>query len=300
VANHSEAAPPVTKQIPGYLRSLREPWLADVASVRLAGLIRFASTLAVHDGHKTVVQYTSGGAGTIIEEPVDDATHAKLEALIKREYFDKAYDDGARDELKAFLASRGVELIVSSKHVPRGAYEFARALLGLLPADHVANDSFRALELGGWGRGAAKCSEFDGSTVRMFSFAIKGPRRNFAALLLHETGHAFFAELAVRDPSAMAELVDLYRRIVKHSPVTDFHTEIELMPFAADYLLGAQSRVDETLSDPREFAAEVYLLYVARGLEMKERIAELTPGLRQPWEKVYEAYRALFGGVEYQ
>ena len=134
----------------------------------------------------------------------------------------------------------------------------------------------------------------------MFSFAIKGPRRNFAALLLHETGHAFFAELAAADPSAMAGLADLHRKIVKHSPVSDFHTEIELMPFAADYLLGAQSRVDETLSDAGEFAAEVYLLYVARGLEMKDRIAELRGALRGPWEKLYEAYRGLFGGVEYE
>jgi hypothetical protein len=300
MAKHADAAPPTTRRIPDYLRSLREPWLSDVAPGRLASLIRFASALAVHDGHKAVVQYTSGGAGTIIEEPVDDATYAALEALMQREYFNRVYDDKARDKLEAFLASRGVELVVSSKHVPRGAFEYARELLGLLPADHVAHGSFRALELGGWGHGAAKCSEFDGRAVRMFSFAVKGPRRNFAALLLHETGHARFAELAVADPSAMAGLVDLHRKIVKHSPVTDFHTEIELMPFAADYLLGAQSRVDETLSDPREFAAEVYLLYVARGLEMKDRIAELPPGLRAPWEKVYEAYRELFGGVEYE
>ena len=300
MANHEDAAPPTLKRIPDYLRGLREPWLADVTSLRLAGRIRFASTLAVHDGRKTRVQYNTGGAGTIIEEPVDDATYAALKALMEREYFEKVYDDKARDEFKAFLASRGVELIVSSKHVPRGAYEFARELLGLLPADHVAHDSFRAIELGGWGHGAAKCSEFDDRTVRMFSFAVKGPRRNFAALLLHETGHAYFAELIVADPSAMAEVVDLHREVVKHSPVSDFHTEIELMPFAADYLLGAQSRVDETLSDPREFAAEVYLLYVVRGLEMKDRIAELPGRLREPWEKVYEAYRGLFGGVEYE
>ncbi len=294
------AARPAAKRIPQFLRELRTPWLTDVPPGPLAGHVRFASALTAREDRRTVVRYTSGGSGTIIEESLDEPTYAALGELIRREYFRKTYDDGAREELAAFLASRGVDLLMSSKHVPRKAFEFAREILGLLPAGHLDHGSFRTLELGGWGHGAAKCSEYDDGTVQMFSFAVKGPRRNFAALLLHETGHAYFAELGVADHAALVGLFELYSEIVAGSPGSDFFVDTDLMPFAVDYLLGVQSRVSETLSDAREFAAEVYLLYVVRGLEMKDRIAELPPGLRAPWEKVYEAYRGFFGGVEYE
>ncbi len=288
------------RRIPGFLRELRTPWLADVPPGPLAGYVRFASVLTAREDRRTVVRYTSGGSGTIIEESVDDPTYAALGELIGREYFDKKYQDEAREELAAFLAPREVDLLVSSKHVPRGAFEFAREILELLPAGHLDHGSFRTLELGGWGHGAAKCSEYDDGTVQMFSFAVKGPRRNFAALLLHETAHAYFAELDAADPVALKGLFELHLEVVRGRPGSDFFADTDLMPFAVDYLLGVQSRVSETLPDAREFAAEVYLLYVVRGLEMKDRIAELPPGLRTPWEKVYEAYRGFFGGVEYE
>ena len=288
------------KPIPESLRTLREPWLAEGVPTRLANHVRFASGLTEHDGHKAVVQYASGGSGTIIEEPVDDVTYAALDDLMGREYFEKVYEDDAREALQSFLASRGVELVVNSKHVPRGAYRLAREILDVLPAEHVGHESFRVLELGGWGHGAAKCSEYDGQSVRIFTFAVKGPRRNFAALLLHETGHANYARLEAADPPAHAELHRLHGEIVRHSPATEFRTDVDLMPFAVDYLLGAQSRVDETLSDSREFAAEVYLLYVVRGAGLKRRFGELAGGLREPWERIYEVCRGWFGGAEYE
>ena len=42
------------------------------------------------------------------------------------------------------------------------------------------------------------------------------------------------------------------------------------------------------------------MIYVVRGLEMRERIAALPSGLRRAWAEVHEAYRAFFGGLEYE
>ena len=107
-------------------------------------------------------------------------------------------------------------------------------------------------------------------------------------------------EFGVADPVALVRLFELHSEVLRGRPASDFFVDTDLMPFAVDYLMGVQSRVSETLSDAREFAAEVYLLYVVRGVEMKDRIAELPRGLRGPWEKVYNAYRGFFGGVEYE
>ena len=114
-----DAARSATKRIPDSLRELRTPWLTDVPPGPLAGYVRFASVLTARTDRRTVVRYASGGSGTIIEEGVDEPTYAALGELIEREYFEKTYDDGAREELANLNTSQFEPLLRSLGITPR-------------------------------------------------------------------------------------------------------------------------------------------------------------------------------------
>jgi hypothetical protein len=283
--------------IPDVLLPLREPWFTGEVPPKAENYVRFAAQLLERGGQLHVVRHVSGGAGTIIEERVDAETGEALRGLVAREYFAGANDEGARRPLEEFLAPLGVELKVSKRRVPPAVFEVARRILAALPADHLGHECFRTLEVGGWGHGTAKCSEHDGSLVHMFNFTLKGPVRNFAALLLHETGHARFAILEEREPDLAGQLRACHAEIARLPSGGDSRA---LMPFAVDYLMGPASRAEETLGDAREFAAEAYVMYVVRGKDLARRIGSIPPGLEAPWRKVYDALKRCFGGVEYE
>ena len=58
----------------------------------------------------------------------------------------------------------------------------------------VPRPEFAALQIGGWGPDSAKASAYDRGAVLMYDFAIRGARRTFMGLFLHELGHAHEAD----------------------------------------------------------------------------------------------------------
>jgi len=287
------------RALPESLRCLREPWFPPEVSAHLQGYIRFATSISDRDGVLHACRYVSGGAGTIIEERVDAQTYRELKELIAREYLPSEYSDEAGDELRAFLSARGVELALGKRRIPAEVYTTTREAYGILPAEHLGHGHFRRLVLGGWGHGAARCSEFDDPDVHMFTFAVTGPRRNFAALLLHETGHACFARMAETDKGIADKLHGCLRALRKRAPASMLDADTRVMPFAVDYLFGPASRVEEVITNVQEFAAEAYLRYVVRGVGLKDAIADMEPALAEPWRTAYEIFKESFGGVEY-
>jgi hypothetical protein len=292
------AAKAVRVRIPDVLRRLREPWFDEGIPPGLKSYVRFAASLSVRDGQAHVVRYASGGGGTMIEEALDPEQYETLRRLMDREYFPPVYEDGASEELDEFLRARGVSLKLSRGHIPRGVFEVTKEILRVLPESHLGHGYFRTLEMGGWGRGAAKCSEHSDSNVHMFTFAVKGPVRNYVALLLHETGHALF-DLMERRQGRLADV--LRGSLAEIGAYGDGEAGPgELMPFALDFLWGPESRAEETLGDIHEFVAECYLMYVVRGVGLNDQAGALPDGLAGPWTRAYEILRGAFGGVEYE
>jgi hypothetical protein len=260
--------------------------------------IRFASAMSQRNGKAYVVRFASGGQGTIVEEPVAPRLAEELAEVMRREYLNGLYiveDDVA--DLRKHLAGLGVELVLSSTRIPREAIDIVTAVSRALPAAHFGHDHFRILELGGWGHGSAKASEHSGSKVHLFTFATKGPRRNFAGLMLHEIGHAHYDRIAASDPEAVAAMGAAQRTILAHTK--NATRASDLMPFAVDYLLGPDSRVQECVIDIREFAAEFYLLYVVRGQTLIDAMRAMPAELSAAWLGMYGAMKRSFGGVEY-
>ncbi len=165
---------------------------------------------------------------------------------------------------------------------------------------HVGHEHFTKLVLGGWGHGAARCSEYDDPSVHMFTFAVMGPRRNFTALLLHETGHAWYALLEGADPGLTEKLCTCHRKLRRYAPRSFFDDDRTIMPFAVDYLLGPASRIEETVTNIQEFAAEAYLLYVVHGRGLLKAFEKMPEHLAGPWREIYDICRERFEGVEYE
>ncbi len=288
------------REIPEVLKRLREAWFGDDVPSELQFHVRFASGLSERGGRLHVVRFASAGQGTIIEEAVDREKYDALRALMDREYFPREYADAAAAaELGRFLERRGVELKLSKRRIPAELVTVTREVCEVLPEEHFGDGTFHILEIGGWGHGAAKASEYLDGKVHLFSFAVKGPRRNYAALLLHEIGHAGFARLERTRPGLAEGVREDLSQIRALAPHADREMLAAFVPFALDYLLGPGSRVEECIFEPAEFAAELYLMYVVRGAGLKDRIAELPPELASPWRRLYEAMREGFGGVEY-
>lgn len=302
------------KRIPDFLRELREPWLVSVPE-ELQKHIRFNARIC--NMHKDlpegiqypgfegkdyfIADYASAGGGTIIGHPIDEETCKALEQLAKQEYFPKEYDVQAYTDLAEFLEARGVDLSLEfaekekypeivRRHIPKEVFQMTKEIYELLPEHHFGHEHFKELRLSGWGNGAAKCSKYDDPVVHMFEFAVKGARRNYAGLLLHETGHAHF-EFLRNDRNRLGE--DIYECF------KELKGSRGMKPFAIDYLHGLQSRL-LSISNVDEFAAEVYLLYVARGVELKKVIPSLPKEQRKPWQKLYKTFRKSFDSIEYE
>jgi len=286
-------------KIPDFLRELREPWLKGVDS-ELQRHIRFNTELTP-DG--SIYDYLSGGGGTIIGKNIDEKTFHELERLTEREYFSREFDDSEYSDFKSFLKERGVDLSLRlnenittkdfpdliKRVVPKEVFLMTKDIYELIPNHHFGHEHFKELRLSGWGHGAAKCSEYDNPTVHMFTFAVRGARTNYSTLLLHETGHAHLESLDDTSKKGLAECLKDIRKMPGN-----FYSL-----FAVDYLFGVNSRAKNALGNLEEFAAETYLLYVVRGVELKKTIDRLPGEFKKPWKKLYDIFHKSFQ-VEYE
>jgi hypothetical protein len=236
-------------------------------------------------------EWVSGGAGTIMCERIDEETAKDLMEIKNQQYFSDAVDElrksNAFNDLSAFLSTRGVGITSGAKNtfdsVSFEAFELTLSILKLIPDHHFGGYQFQQLCIGGWSGSAAKTSEYveENGRVHMYDFATKGPRRNYAALLLHEIGHSFEHLLSYKD----------FRRLKE-----SYLSRIPLL--GIDYLLGESERISNQGSFP-EFIAETYLSYITQGGRLHSFINSLQPSDKGKWREIYSIFKKNFGGLEY-
>ena len=299
------------RRVPRSLRQLQDPWFPKHEHLEIEGLIRFGSRVVERypDRAPTIRRWASGGNGTFIERPEDsDPERIRLfQKLSKGQYLtvtDKEKSRAAKDELEQFLSQRGVQLVPGNgKSIPLLNHELFQEMiriLSILPESHFGHSHFTRFRLGGWGGGAAKCSEYSDPEVRIFTFATSGPVRNLYAIMLHETGHSFAANL----PPQYRDALEKARKKL---------SETEKI-FGVDYLKGAGERRSHLLSSLKEFVAETYMMYVTQGAFTKEGLSHLDDGdssyfarylMHLPPEDariltaIWGLYRKCFDGIEY-
>jgi hypothetical protein len=303
--------------IPPSLMQLQRPWFPKDAYPKAERIIRFGGQVVdFGNGCAQTMEWMSGGAGTICGDAAGMQTIASFNELSKDQYHrvtDKTKSMQRLLELHDYLSSCGVSLIGDGyqKEMPGPLNHVVMAdllqIIALLPSSHLGHDHFKELRLGGWGGGAAKCSAYEDPTVLIFEFATSGPVRNLYALLLHEIGHSFAANL----PGNYYEAIGKARRRI-----------IELgASYGVDYLHGEESRKNYYLFSTEEFIAETYMMYVTQGAFSPEGLSYLgqiwegaSPGMlsrhnnfldsidpqaRRIWGALWSLYRKCFGGTEY-
>jgi hypothetical protein len=305
------------KKIPPSLRQLQDNWFSKHNHPEIERMIRFGSRIVERypDRKPTIRHWASGGNGTVIENSVDSDPRAIriFQELSQGQYFsvtDKEKSEVMRDQLKLFLAERGVALVSQyGRPPPLLNHEVLSQMMGvlsMLPDSHFGHSHFTRFRLGGWGGGSAKCSEFADPEVRLFQFATQGPLRNMYALLLHEIGHSFGANLS-------AEYLDaLEKARIRLSQTRKI--------YGVDYLQGAGERRSHLLSSLHEFIAETYMMYVTQGAFTKEGLSflgrnsetaferpsffyhylgHISPDERRLLTAIWSIYRKKFEGTEY-
>lgn len=303
--------------IPPNLRQLQKPWFPKDAYPKAERIIRFGGQVVdFGNGCAQTMEWMSGGAGTMCGEAAGMQTVASFNELSKDQYHnitDKSKSMQRLLELHNYLSFCGVSLIGDGfkKEMPHPLNHMVLAdllqIVALLPKSHLGHAHFRELRLGGWGSGAAKCSEYRDPTVMIFDFATQGPARNMYALLLHEIGHSFGANLPGKYQDALEKA---------RTRLNDIGAA-----YGVDYLFGEHERKDYYLSSPSEFIAETYMMYVTQGAfthEGKQYLAEIwagaspdmlsrhgnflesiEPQARRIWDAVWSLYRKCFEGIEY-
>jgi hypothetical protein len=213
----------------------------------------------------------------------------KLEGLVE------GRDDASLDRLEKLLGEHGIEL--TTRHSGRAVdgtpypgfgpiYAICAGALDELPAAHLERRQLKRLQLGGWGPDGAKASAYDRGNVLMYEFAIRGARRTFAGLLLHELGHAHEQAL---EPLAREKLKRFYAVV----------NEADAL-LGLEFLLEASTRRLHQKFVFEEFLAETYLIYTACGGLLRRFIGEQRAQVRTAWTQIYSVFRDTFDGIEYE
>ena len=247
------------------LRELQRPWFRNGIEPELEKLIRFGGKIIPH--HFTnkymIWRWRTGRAGTVMGDEADEKSFRAFSEIAKEEYFPaKARPEiskHVREALCGFLNSHGVTLTDQESLLSHEIYSIIYQIMSVLPTRHMGHEHFRELEIGGWSGTFAECSEYCDGVVHLYSFALQGPKRNMAALLLHEIGHSFI-RLLTKDE------LDTFEMLRWH--MNSSMPEESLM--GVDYLRGEESRIERFLSDLNEFIAETYMMYVTQGAVTEE------------------------------
>jgi len=291
--------PATLRSMPLEVRELRRPWPSQRDRIpaltdELEREFRFGQRIAKTDRGYFMGGPIKGGTSSMWY-PASRSDYKAYEKWRKLEGLVEGRDDEALERLQGFLEAREVELV--TRHSSRkqdGApyagfgplYALCLAALEALPPAHVSGERFKRLQLGGWGPDGAKASAFDKGSVLMYEFAIRGARRTFAGLFLHELGHPH--EQALARP-ARETLKGLYK------VVSDADALVGL-----EYLLDAATRRLHQKFVFEEFLAETYLIYTAAGEVLRSFIASQAGAVRSAWERIYELFRETFDGYEYE
>jgi hypothetical protein len=292
--------PPATlRSMPLEFRALRRAWPSQRERVpdltgELEKEFRFGQRIAKTDRGYFMGGPIKGGTSSMWY-PASKGDYKAYEKWRKVEGLVEGRDDEALERLQRLLESHGVELV--TRHSSRQQdgepfpgfgplYALCADALEALPPSHLGRSSFKRLQLGGWGPDGAKASAYDRGAVLMYEFAVRGARRTFAGLLLHELGHPHEHAL---QPLARETLRNLYK------VVNDADAFLGL-----EFLLEASTRRLHQKFVFEEFLAETYLIYTACGELLRKFIGSQPGEVRSAWEQIYAIFRDTFDGYEYE
>ena len=291
--------PTTLRSMPPSMQELRRDWPSQVEKVPhltddLEKEFRFGQRISKTDRGYFMGGPIKGGTSSMwYPSNVDD--FRAYQSWHKLEGLREGRDDQALERLKELLEGNGVELV--TRHAARQLdpepypqfgpiYELCLAGLEALPAKHLARPQFRKLQLGGWGPDGAKASAYEKGSVLMYEFAIRGARRTFVGLFLHELGHAHEQAL----PPLQREKLKHHYKIINEA---DAFVGLE-------FLLEPSTRRLHQKFVFEEFLAESYLIYTACGELLRRFVADQSGPVRTSWEEIYSIFRSTFDGVEYE
>jgi hypothetical protein len=288
-------------RMPEEVRALSHGWRSLVDEIpdlttELEKDFRFGHSVVDFPGGYRLGGSIKGGSSTIWT-PVTAHQYAAYQGWVEREGIPQEEDRPAYDALRRLLerheiAFRNVgssEAPDGEHYVPSRGYIY-RALLGILkrlPRDHLIRPQFTRLQIGGWGPDSAKASAYADGAILLYDFAIRGARRTFLGLALHELGHAHEASLTQRQLNTLS---------LAHEVIAQAGALIGL-----EFLLDGESRKVYQQFLLSEFIAETYVVYVSQGERLRRYTSgQESPTVRGAWQSVYETFRKTFGGVEYE
>ncbi len=290
--------------MPREVRELRASWPSQVS--RIPNLIeelekdfRFGQRIL-----KTERGYFLGGAikgGTSSAwYPSTREQYKAYGAWFELEGVIEGRDDEGLDRLRTVLAPTGIQLVTKRRANAKDVdpepysgfgplYRITASVLEALPPAHLRRPELAKLQLGGWGPDGAKASAYDDATatVYMYEFAVRGARRTYHGLLLHELGHVH--EVALGRAGRLKPLHDAYKVIGEADAF-----------FGVEFLLDTSTRKLHQKFVFTEFLAETYMIYAACGAALRAWVAEQSRAVVGAWRTVYEVFRETFGGVEYE
>jgi hypothetical protein len=287
--------------MPDEARALGGPWTSLVGNIpdltpELERDFRFGQTVFPFAGGFRLGGSLKGGSSTMWR-PAARSDHQAYGAWKEREGVpDNREDLAAFEELAELLAANQVEFwnlghqVAArrpAEYVPgRGwVYRTALAILRALPEEHLRRPEFAALQLGGWGPASAKASAYENGRVFIYDFALGGARRTLIGLFLHEMGHAHETAFSAPEIDELSQL---------HRPIAEGGALLGL-----EFLLDGESRKVYQQFLVSEFIAETYVAYTAAAGTLRELVTGSTGSAGAAWRRVYEIYRASFGGAEY-
>ncbi len=283
-------------RMPAEVQALRDPWPSLVGTIPhltrdLEKRFRFGQRVSA-----TSKGYFLGGAikggSSSVWVPTGPEVFDAYRGWRAREGFQARRPNGSLSRLSCLLGPSGIRLF-DAKAEPIGAeeaplaevYELCFAILSNLPGSHLRRDSLQTIQLGGWGPDSAKGSAYQNSKVAIYDFAMRGARRTFIGLFLHELGHA---HEAVFSRGVRARLEAQYRVLAETNAFV-----------GVEFLLDAASRRTYQRLAFSEFLAELYMVYAVCGARLRSHVEEQTGAAAEAWRSVYATFRASFDDVEY-
>ncbi|MCZ6689988.1 MAG: hypothetical protein O7H41_10325 [Planctomycetota bacterium] len=275
---------------------LGRPWKTLVGEIpdlteKLEQEFRFGQRVTFFNGSYRMGGNIKGGTSSIWY-PVGEPAHNAYLAWRERDGLPYVEDRAAFEKLQDLLDRSGTELLGSGRDKD-GAYQdnfgnvyrIAFEIFSFLPFEHLSGKEISAIQLGGWGPDSAKASAYDDACVMMYDFAVKGARRTFAGLLLHELGHAHERRLPKAERRRLAEVFQVLSK--------------EDALIGVEFLLDGKARKIYQRASINEFLAESYLIYVSHGNRLRQEMNGGAGDSASAWSALYNIFRDSFGGLEY-
>lgn len=302
VADPAASGPNGLARMPPEVRQLEHGWKSLVGKVPdltqdLERDFRFGQSVVTFAGGYRLGGSIKGGSSSIWS-PVSEREHNAYLGWAEHDGVPAEEDREAFDALLELLRRHNIEFhndgyrtmecpadeyVASRGYLYRAVFE----VLSALPPSHLARPEFCRLTLGGGGPDSAKCSAYEKGAVLMYDFAIKGARRTFLGLFLHELGHVIENTL---NPSQRLDIAAAHGIIVQSNAL-----------IGLDFLLDRESRKSYQQFVPNEFVAETHIVYTSQGTALRRFIEHQKEDVvREAWQQTYRVFREAFDGLEYE